>query len=102
MNKLPIAIIISSIILGGAFLAIQLTRQSSIERQQSFKNNLERREQDFRKEIECYKLLKDLRKMWTNVAGVGYDLLLNTCVVKYFDSNNIMQEIPIGGMTRGL
>ena len=99
---LPATIIIASLILGGFFYASQLNKQKSIERQQEIKLQEDRRKEEARAEkekideafsnnLKCQTLLKDLKKRLDNVAGIYYDELLNTCIVKYIEAGKLLE-----------
>ena len=94
---LPVSIIITAIIIGVSYYAVQNNRQQSIERQQKIdieakakQNEAERmidKEKDlFDRRMECRGLYSDLKKDFYNVAGVSYSLILNTCMVSYYDT----------------
>ncbi len=48
----------------------------------------------FNNKIKCNTLYDKLRQQFNNVAGVYYDQILNTCIVKYF-KNGEVQETSI-------
>jgi len=82
--SIPIAIIISSIILGGFLYAIQVNKQNSIEKQQVYVDS-------FSNELKCQSLLKDLRSRWNNVVGIYYSEEWNTCMVKYTEDGEVSE-----------
>jgi len=83
--SIPIAIIISTIILGGFLYSIQINKQNSIERQQKYVDS-------FGNELKCQNLLKDLRNRWGNVVGIYYSEFWNTCMVKYTEDGEVLES----------
>jgi hypothetical protein len=106
---LSVSILLGCIILGGFFYASQVSKQRSIERQQILKqmedrkiedakikqesaeNEAQRKKEIFDLKFKCKNLFNDLDKRFNNVAGVYYDELLNTCIVKYFENGETME-----------
>jgi len=96
-NKLFLAIIISSIILGGFFYIIQINKQKSIERQQMAKLEEDKRIEDAKMEQikkeytakrkkECYDLYLQEKKQWINVKDFDYSKVRDVCIVIYKSS----------------
>jgi hypothetical protein len=120
-NKLilSISILLAGLIVGGFIYASQIIKQKSIERQQELKlmqdlrieqDRAERAEREkqaeadeakakenFNNNLKCQTLLKDLKQRWNNVAGIYYDEILNTCIVKYTEKGEV-KEGAIEGM----
>ena len=97
LNKLslPAVILVASLILGGFFYAIQVSKQKSIESQQEIKLQDDRRQQETSNALEELKLKQDecnalsagVMKKWNNVMGVTYDNdFWKECVVTYTDT----------------
>jgi len=82
--SIPLAIIISSLILGGFLYAIQINKQNSIERQRVYVDS-------FGNELKCQNLLKDLKNKWHNVVGIYYSDFWNTCMVKYTEGGEVLE-----------
>lgn len=112
--NLPLAIIISAIILGLAFFAVQSNKQKSIERQQFLelqqeKENIENEKETKQKEYvasrksDCLNIYKEENSKWNNVLDWRYDEANDECVVKYKENENKKTEEqcdsdwPIGG-----
>ena len=98
MNKdkliYPIAIVISTIIIGGSLYVIQVDKQHSIERQQRIELEFKKKEaeakieQEQKKYIakrkgECYEIEQKERKNWNNIEGHYYDEIQDICIVRY-------------------
>lgn len=101
-------ILLASMILGGFFYISQINKQKSIERQQWIKLQNERRMEEerakqdkadktFSNNLRCQALLKDLKQRWSNVVGIYYSDLLNTCIVKYTEKGGV-EEASIESM----
>ena len=91
---LPMAIVISAVVLGISFYAVQDSKQKSIERQQAIELGEEKKERDEDnkraelklKQEECESLSSGAKNKWNNVLGVTYDSeLWKECVVTYTD-----------------
>ena len=95
--NLPVAIIISSAILGFSLYQIQISKQESIERQQATEVDNQKKDEAFANELKCQGLLKDLKARWNNVVGIRYSDLLNTCMVKY-TIGGVVEESPVENM----
>ncbi len=91
---LPLAIVLVGIILGGAFFAIQINKQKSIERQQKIKLQDDRRleevkvEQAKREHIakrkqDCYDIYDKERDAYSNVLHMNYDEKDDICRISY-------------------
>lgn len=105
---LPIAIVISAIVLAIGFYVVQYNKQQSIEKQQAFKfledRNIQnakakkdKEETIFSNNLKCQTLLKDLNERWNNVVGIYYSERQNTCIVKFTKDGEI-EEGPIERM----
>ncbi len=108
-NKLifPTTIIIASIILGGSFYLVQVSKQRSIERQQQIEIEENQKQQEVRgvlqdlefKQDQCKSLSTGIMKKWDNVVGVSYDEYLGECVVIYIDDKTgEIEESPLRSM----
>ena len=81
LNKLtlPTAILIASIILGGAFYAIQVNKQKSIEKQQQIelqiKTEQDKRDYIAKRKTECLAIYKDESGRWNNIVDWKYHKL---------------------------
>lgn len=108
-NKLilPITILLGCIILGGAFYAVQINKQKSIEKQQTLKMEEDRRiaeskaeedrriaavraeldekEFDAKRKSDCLAIYKTENDKWTNVRGWRYDESTDGCYIRYKD-----------------
>ena len=95
-NKLvlSIAILLTSIVLGGFYYASQVNKQQSIERQQEIKLQENRileeakAEQDEKEYIakrksECYDIYEKERDKYNNVVNGKYSEEKNVCIVTY-------------------
>lgn len=106
-NKLilPITILLGCIILGGAFYAVQASKQKSIEKQQTLKMEEDRRiadakaeedkkaaeakaeldqkEFDAKRKSDCLAIYKTESDKWNNVRGWRYDDSEDTCYIRY-------------------
>lgn len=49
----------------------------------------------FDNQLACRNLFDKLRTEFNNVAGTYYDKIMNTCMVRYFDKNNLIQNSPV-------
>jgi type II secretory pathway pseudopilin PulG len=98
MDKIPndllllVTIIISSIILGSFFFAIQLSQQRSIERQQEIrlqderkitKAKFEQAKKVGKRIRECYEIYLKEKKNLSNVTGFKYSEVRDICIVHY-------------------
>ena len=90
----PIAIVISTIIIGGSLYAIQINKQDSIERQQRIELEFKKKEAEAKieqeqkeyvakRKSECYEIEQKERKNWNNIEGHYYDEIRDVCEVKY-------------------
>ena len=117
---LPIFILMASIILGITFYAIQINKQSSIERQKLIELENEKIQQETelakekiqqeiendlaeieRKQAEWKGLEAGVKRQWYNVIGVSYsdDPLYKDCVVHFFNKDDKLEIAPLKGMT---
>lgn len=96
MNKFiwPLAIILASIVLGGSFYAVQISKQESIERQQSLELEEERRieglkaeqtqkEYSAKRKTDCLAIYNTEHDNWNNVRGWRYDESDDECYIRY-------------------
>ena len=98
--SLPIAIVISAVVLAVAFYAVQYSKQQSIERQQmlelSQKRNMEAEKAIQEKELsereyaadrknDCLNIYKTESDKWNNVRGWRYAESSDTCFIRYKD-----------------
>lgn len=92
--SLPIATIISAIVLGISFYAVQSNKQQSIEKQQLLQLQKEKeieeaRTQQSQKEFqakrkaECLDIYKTESDKWNNVSGWRYSESEETCYIRY-------------------
>lgn len=104
---LPIAIIISAIILGAAFFAVQVNKQESIERQQRIElqekraiegekakqadekakqeQELAQKEYIAKRKSDCLNIYKTEDDKWNNVRGWRYSVDDDQCLIRYKD-----------------
>lgn len=80
--NIPIAIVIGCLVLGGFYLATQISKQNSIEKQQQIE---EARIALKEKQDNCENLAVGVKKNWSNVMGLTYSALWRECVVTYED-----------------
>ena len=74
---LPVATVISAVVLVIGFYVVQYNKQQSIERQQILKLQQE----------ECNSLSSGAKQQWSNVVGVTYDSeFWKECIVTYTDT----------------
>ncbi len=69
---LPVAILLSAIVLAISFYIVQYNKQQSIERQQEAKAEQEYREYVAKRKMECYELYKERDEIRNNVEGYRY------------------------------
>lgn len=95
---LPLAIVLVAIILGGAFYAIQVNKQKSIERQQEIKLQEDRlleetKAEQVKKEYvadrknDCLDIYKAEDDKWNNIQGWRYNEAKDKCLIRYKDPN---------------
>ena len=98
LNKLslPAVILIVSIVLGVFFLASQISKQISTEKQiqaiiKAAENQLrinrvqEQKEYRAKRVRECYSLYLSEKKEWTNVEDYDYSEITDICNIYYLD-----------------
>ena len=83
---LPIAIIISAVILAIGLYTIQYNKEQSIERQTTAKIEEAKEAEAFNRNIQCQSLLSDLHKRFNNVVSIYYSQLFNDCQVVYMEN----------------
>ncbi len=110
---LPISILLGAAIIGGFFYAIQVNKQSSIERQQQVKSEEDKRlaeakaEQDkkeyaAKKKNDCLDIYKTESDKWNNVRGWRYQESEDNCFIRYKaptakSEAQCDEDYPIGG-----
>ncbi len=93
---LPAAIVLACAILGGAFYAVQVNKQKSIEKQQLLKIEEDRRAAEEKTELDkqefaakrkndCLSIYKTESDKWNNVRGWRYDEEYNECHIRFKD-----------------
>lgn len=121
-NKLiwPVAIVIASLVLGGAFYMVQINKQQSIERQQKLEieqkeaelllqqQSDEREAEQTNKEYiasrksDCLDIYNTEQDEWSNVQGWRYDEVSDRCYIRYKDKDpktdaQCDETWPVGG-----
>ena len=81
--SLPITILISSIILGGFLYAIQVNKQSSIEKQQELKLEQDNREYISKRKDSCFSVYEKESDKWDNTVGFRYFEKTDNCTIQY-------------------
>jgi hypothetical protein len=100
---LPISILIGAAIIGGFFYAIQVNKQSSIERQQQLKSEEDKRlgeakaqqdKQEFiaKKKNDCLSIYKTEDEKWNNVVGWRYNEDGDECYIEYTEKEPKTEE----------
>lgn len=95
---LPVAIVVSVVVLAIGFFAVQYSKQQSIERQQILKFEEDRKIEATRLEQEkkeyvadrkadCLNIYKTESDKWNNVKGWRYSEDEDTCLIRYKDPN---------------
>ncbi len=96
--SLPIAAIISAIVLGVSFYAVQINKQKSIEKQQILEIQKEReieeakvlqtqKEYQAKRKSECLNIYKTESDKWNNVRGWRYSEKDELCFIRYKEPN---------------
>lgn len=110
---LPIAIIISVVVLAVGFYAVQYNKQQSIERQQILKLQEDRiteeakseqakKEYISKRKMDCLDIYKTESDKWNNVRGWRYSETDDQCFIRYKDPNpktdaECDESYPVGG-----
>lgn len=69
---LPVAIVISAVVLAGGFYAVQVNKQQSIERQQALNLEQENKEYVAKRKRDCLAIYKTENDKWSNVVEWSY------------------------------
>lgn len=95
---LPVAIVISAIVLAIGFYAVQQNKQQSIEKQQILKLKEDKEIEEARakeaqkefhakRKAECLDIYKTESDKWNNVRGWRYSEVDEQCLIRYKDPN---------------
>lgn len=81
---LPIAVVVSAIVLAVGFYAVQVNKQQSIERQQALKLEQENKEYVAKRKLECYDIeQKENEKSIYVVTDSSYNKKKDVCEIEY-------------------